>query len=134
MFKIKTPFLTVDGIIFYKGKIVLVNRNFAPMGLALPGGFVNYGETVEAAVIREIKEETNLDLINLKQFKVYSDPSRDLRMHTCSVVFSADGFGELKAGDDAKEVVLYDYKDIKNLNLCFDHKKIIEDFFINVYM
>lgn len=128
MFEIKTPYLTVDAIVFYSNKIVLVNRKFEPYGLALPGGFVEYGESVEAAVRREIKEETNLDLEDLEQFKMYSDPSRDTRLHTCSMVFTAKGIGKLVAGDDAKEVELYEIDFVKNLELCFDHSKIIKDY------
>ncbi|MEO0115069.1 MAG: NUDIX hydrolase, partial [candidate division WOR-3 bacterium] len=73
----KSPNLTVDIIIDYDGKIVLIKRKNPPFGWALPGGFVDYGETVENAAIREAKEETGLDLKELKQFHVYSDPNRD---------------------------------------------------------
>lgn len=93
---------------------------------------MEYGETVEKAVKREIKEETNLDLLNLKQFHVYSDPKRDERVHTVSVVFTADTSLEPKAGDDAKKANLFTFKEIKKLieenRIAFDHGKILNDF------
>ncbi|MCM8831655.1 MAG: macro domain-containing protein, partial [Candidatus Omnitrophica bacterium] len=81
------PYLTVDGIVEYKDGIVMVERSNPPFGWALPGGFVDYGETVEEAVVREVKEETGLDFLDARQFNVYSDPKRDPRFHTVSVVF-----------------------------------------------
>ncbi|MDD5195198.1 MAG: NUDIX domain-containing protein, partial [Candidatus Omnitrophica bacterium] len=96
------PFLTVDGIIEYKNGIVIIERRNPPFGWALPGGFVDYAETVEKAVVREVKEETNLDFVDFKQFGVYSDPKRDPRFHTVGVVFTGKGKGKLRAGDDAK--------------------------------
>ncbi|MEO0091821.1 MAG: NUDIX hydrolase [candidate division WOR-3 bacterium] len=122
----KQPRLTVDVIIEYQGKIVLIKRKNPPLGWALPGGFVEYGETVESAAIRESKEETGLDLIELKQFHTYSDPSRDPRGHTVSVVFTAKGKGVLKADDDAEDVGLFSLENLPEL--VFDHKKILQDF------
>jgi len=123
---IVTPYLTVDIIIKYKGGIVLINRKYKPYGWALPGGFVNYGERVEEAAIREAKEETSLNIKLEKQFHVYSDPKRDPRMHTVSVVFVATGKGKLRASDDAKEANVFSPDKVPEL--CFDHNRIIEDF------
>ena len=120
--------LTVDCIIDINSKIVLIERKNPPYGWALPGGFVDEGETVEDAVRREMKEETNLSLENLKQFHVYSNPGRDPRGHTVSVVFTANGIGELKAQDDAKEIGLF-REDTLPDEIAFDHKKILDDYF-----
>ncbi|WP_456488818.1 NUDIX domain-containing protein [Caminibacter pacificus] len=127
-----TPFLTVDGIIKifnpdFKG-IVLIKRKNPPLGYALPGGFVDYGEKVETALIREMKEETNLDVKIEKILGVYSDPNRDPRMHTASIVFVCHAFDYPKAGDDAKETFVFKLEDIPWDELVFDHKKILEDF------
>lgn len=124
---IKTPLLTVDAIIIYEDKIVLIKRKNPPYKdmFALPGGFVDIGETVEEAVIREAKEETNLDIEIIRLIGVYSDPERDPRGHTVSFVYVALGYGELKAGDDAGEVELFDIEEVPKL--AFDHNKIIED-------
>jgi len=120
--------LTVDCIIDINSKIVLIERKNLPYGWALPGGFVDEGETVEDAVIREMKEETNLSLENLQQFHVYSDPLRDPRGHTVSVVFTAIGVGEPKAQDDAKEIGLFN-SDTLPEDIAFDHRKILSDYF-----
>jgi len=124
---IKTPLLTVDAIIIYEDKIVLIKRKNPPYKdmFALPGGFVDIGEKVEEAVIREAKEETNLDIDIVRLVGIYSDPKRDPRGHTVSIVYVALGYGELKAGDDAGEVELFDMEDVPKL--AFDHNKIIED-------
>ncbi len=124
----KSPKLTIDIIINIEGKIVLIKRKNPPYGWALPGGFVDYEETVENAAIREAKEETSLDLENLKQFHVYSDPSRDPRGHNISVVFTAHGIGIPKAADDAKEIELFSQNDLPK-EIAFDHKKILSDYF-----
>ncbi|QCI28016.1 NUDIX domain-containing protein [Caminibacter pacificus] len=130
-----TPFLTVDGIIKifnpdFKG-IVLIKRKNPPLGYALPGGFVDYGEKVEEALIREMKEETNLDVMIEKILGAYSDPNRDPRMHTASIVFVCHAFDYPKAGDDAKETFVVKLEDIPWDELVFDHKKILEDFIKN---
>ncbi len=125
------PKLSVDVIIRYKGGIVLVKRKFRPFGLALPGGYVEYGESVEQAVIREAKEETNLDLVDLQQFHTYSDPKRDTRHHTISVAFVAEGKGELIAGDDAAETLVVPLDKVPSL--CFDHSQIILDYINEKY-
>jgi 8-oxo-dGTP diphosphatase len=124
----KNPIPTVDIIIRYQEKLVLIKRGEPPFGLALPGGYVDYGETLESAAMREAKEETGLDLHNLKQFRAYSDPSRDIRQHNISVVFHADGTGNPKAGSDAKEIILISSEEIENLEFAFDHKKILRDY------
>ncbi len=127
------PFLTVDGIIRYKKGIILIERANPPLGWALPGGFVDYGEKLEEAVVREVKEETGLDFKSVKQFKVYSEKNRDPRFHTVSVVFAGTGQGRLKAASDAKNAAVFQIKSrdlLRNLpaKIAFDHKKIIEDF------
>lgn len=122
-----TPLLTVDTVILFQGKIVLIRRGNPPFQdhFALPGGFVEVGETVETAAVREAKEETGLDVRLLKLLGVYSDPSRDPRGHTVSVCFLARGSGNLKAGSDAKDTGLFGIDEIPEL--AFDHNKIIED-------
>ena len=95
------PFLTVDAIIEVSGGIVLVQRSSPPLGFALPGGFVDYGETLEDAVRREAREETDLELLDLAQLHTYSDPARDPRFHTVTTVFTARADGTPRAGDDA---------------------------------
>lgn len=123
----KTPYLTVDCIIRYEGGIVLVERRYPPAGWALPGGFVEIGETVEDAVSREVREETGLELENLEQFHVYSDPKRDPRFHTVSVVFTAQGKGVLRGGSDAKKTRVFQLDDLPE-TIPFDHRKIIQDY------
>lgn len=131
---IKTPYLAVDGIIkLYDEKenfqgIVLIERLNKPLGIAIPGGFVDIGETVENAVIREMKEETSLDISIESLLGVYSDPSRDERFHTASVVYICKAYGKPIAADDAKEVYVYKIDEIPLEKLVFDHKQIILDF------
>lgn len=122
------PFTTVDAIIEINGGIVIIERSNPPFGFALPGGFVDYGESLEDAVKREAKEETGLDLLELKQFHTYSDPSRDPRFHTVGTVYIGKAKGRPKAGDDAKGARIVKLGEIKNLTFAFDHKKIIEDY------
>ena len=121
--------LTVDGVILYKGGVVLIKRKNEPFKdhYALPGGFVEYGETVEEALKREMKEETGLDVRIIRQVGVYSDPNRDPRGHTVSVAFLCLGEGGLRAGDDAKEVHVVPIGEALNLPLAFDHAKILKD-------
>ena len=123
----KGPFLTVDGIVLYKDGIVLVERSNPPFGWALPGGFVDYNESVEEAVVREIKEETNLDFFDFRQFRVYSSKDRDPRFHTVSVVFVGKGRGELKASSDAKNVGVFSLNSLPE-KIAFDHRDIISDY------
>ncbi|MEW6007796.1 MAG: NUDIX hydrolase [bacterium] len=124
----KNPYPTVDIIIEIEGKIVLIKRKNPPFGWALPGGFVDYGETLESAAIREAKEETGLDITLIRQFHTYSDPNRDPRFHVISTVYIAKADGNPIGGDDAEEARVFD-KDKLPDNIVFDHKKIIEDYF-----
>jgi len=119
--------IAADIIIEYEDKIILIKRKFPPYGWALPGGFLEYGETVEQTARREAKEETCLDLDDLKQFHTYSDPKRDLRWHTISVIFTAKGVGIPQAADDASELKLYTLDNLPE-PICFDHKKVLEDY------
>jgi ADP-ribose pyrophosphatase YjhB (NUDIX family) len=122
------PKLAVDCIILVDREVLLIHRRNPPHGWALPGGFVEYGETVEDAVRREMKEETGLDLQDLRQFRVYSDPARDSRGHVVSVVFAARGAGKPEAGDDADRYRLIDLSDIPESEIVFDHAQILKDF------
>ena len=122
------PFITVDAIIEIGEGIVLIQRSNPPFGWALPGGFVDYGESLEEAVTREAKEETGLDLEELRQFHTYSTPTRDPRFHTIGTVFLAKGKGRPKAGDDAASLKVVKLEDIQDLDFAFDHKKIIQDY------
>lgn len=123
----KTPLLTVDALILYDNKLVLIRRRNPPFenDFALPGGFVEVGEPVEAAIVREAKEETGLEIEIIKLLGVYSEPSRDPRGHTVSVCYLARGFGKLKAGSDAKDIRLFGFSEIPKL--AFDHNKIVEN-------
>lgn len=122
------PFSTVDAIIEINGGIVLIQRSNPPFGFALPGGFVDYGESLEDAVRREMKEETDLDLEDLRQFHTYSEPNRDPRFHTICTVFLARGKGKPKAGDDAASLKVVKIDEIEKLDFAFDHKKILQDY------
>ncbi|MGC8705846.1 argininosuccinate lyase [Desulfurella multipotens] len=124
----KNPSLTVDCIIEKDNKVLLINRKNYPFGFALPGGFVNYGESVEQAVIREVKEETSLDIVEPKLFGVYSDPERDPRSHTVSVVFYAKASGTPKASDDAEDLGFFDLDNLPE-HIVFDHLKILKDYY-----
>jgi len=122
------PFTTVDAIIEIDGGIVIIQRSNPPFGWALPGGFVDYGESLEDAVVREAKEETGLDIREVKQFHTYSDPKRDPRFHTIGTVFIAKAEGKPQAGDDAAGLKVVKLSEISKLDLAFDHKKILEDY------
>jgi len=125
----RNPSLTVDGIVTRKDKILLIERKNPPFKgcYALPGGFVEYNETVEKAVLREVEEETGLKTEIKKLIGVYSSPERDPRGHMVSSVFSLDIIGgELVGGSDAVSADFFSLKDLPNL--AFDHDKIIEDF------
>jgi 8-oxo-dGTP diphosphatase len=121
--------LTVDAVIVYNNGVVLIKRKNEPFKdhYALPGGFVEYGETVEEALTREVKEETGLDVRPVKLVGVYSRPDRDPRGHTVTVAFLCIGEGELKAGDDAKDVFIFPVEEALKLPLAFDHKEILKD-------
>jgi 8-oxo-dGTP diphosphatase len=131
---ITTPYLSVDGIIeLYDHRdklegIVLIERKNPPHGWALPGGFVDIGERVEEALVREMKEETSLDVTIESLLGVYSDPLRDPRFHTVSVVYVCRAYGMPKAEDDAKAVHIISKLELKHLSLVFDHKAIVRDY------
>ncbi len=125
---LKTPLLTVDIIIRFKGGIVLIERKNPPAGWALPGGFVDVGESVEEAAVREAREETSLDVRLIEQFHVYSDPNRDPRFHTVSVVFIGEGTGTLEGRDDARRAAVYTSTDLPP-DIAFDHGRIVNDYF-----
>jgi ADP-ribose pyrophosphatase YjhB (NUDIX family) len=128
----RNPVLTVDIIIRIPGKgVVMIERRNFPFGWAIPGGFVDYGESLEAAAIREAKEETSLDLSDLKQFRAYSSPDRDPRQHTVTVVFTAVGAGNPKARDDAVNLGIFDEESLPG-PLAFDHARILADYFESV--
>ena len=122
------PFTTVDAIIEIGGGIVVIKRSNPPFGWALPGGFVDYGESLEEAVTREMKEETGLDLLELKQFHTYSKDGRDPRFHTISTVFIAKAKGKPQAGDDAVGIKVIKLNGIDRIDFAFDHKKVVEDY------
>jgi 8-oxo-dGTP diphosphatase len=123
----RNPFPTVDIIIREGDRIVLIERKNEPLGWALPGGFVDYGESLETAARREALEETGLMLEDLRQFKAYSDPKRDPRQHNISMVFTATGEGTLCGGDDAARACWFPLQDLPH-PLCFDHGQILEDY------
>ena len=121
------PGVSVDMLITHRGKLVLVYRKNRPVAWALPGGYVDYGESVEHAARREALEETSLELVDAEQFHTYSDPGRDDRQHSITTVFVARGEGELKAGDDAERVALFDPAEVPH-PLAFDHSRIVRDY------
>lgn len=133
MTKRRNPFPTVDIIIEAKrpaGKsgIVLIQRKNPPYGWALPGGFVDYGESLEEAAVREAREETSLDIQLISQFHTYSDPDRDPRFHTISTVYIAKAKGTPKARDDARAIGIFTRRQLPR-PLAFDHEKILDDYF-----
>jgi 8-oxo-dGTP diphosphatase len=127
----RNPVPTVDIIIELVDRphrpIILIERLNPPLGWAIPGGFVDYGESVESAAQREAQEEIGLQVKLIEQFQVYSDPQRDPRQHTLSVVFLATATGEPQAGDDAKNLGIFESWRIPT-NLCFDHDRILRDY------
>ncbi len=126
--ELKTPFVTVDIIIRYKGGIVMIERKNPPPGWAIPGGFVDIGESLEEAAIREAKEETSLDVTLIEQFHAYSKPGRDPRFHTVSVVFIAEGKGTLAGRDDARKAEVFTEGSLPD-QIAFDHAEILTDYF-----
>lgn len=124
----RNPLLTVDIIIEYRDGIVLIERKNPPFGWALPGGFVDYGETLEAAAVREAREETSLAVDLKEQMHTYSDPSRDPRHHTVSTVFIATAKGKLLAQDDAKNAAVFTSASLPS-PIVFDHSEILKDYF-----
>lgn len=129
----RAPLPTVDVIIELQGEgVVLIKRKNAPLGWALPGGFVDYGETLEQAAVREALEETSLQVELTRQFHAYSDPRRDPRGHTITVVFTAKASGEPRAADDAQEIGVFQ-ADALPSPLAFDHRQILTDYFSRAY-
>lgn len=125
----KNPFLTVDIIIELENRgIVLVERKNPPHGWALPGGFVDYGESLEEAAVREAKEETSLDVELSEQFHTYSNPSRDPRHHTVSTVFIAKAGGSPRGADDAERAQIFVKANLP-APIVFDHARILRDYF-----
>ena len=127
----RNPAPTVDIIIelvdLPHRPIILIERNNIPYGWAIPGGFMDYGESAETAAIREAKEEVSLDVELVEQLQLYSDPKRDARKHTIALVFIATAKGTPIAADDAKNVGIFHQWEIPD-NLCFDHNRILEDY------
>jgi len=123
----RNPLPTVDIIIEVPGGIILIERRNTPHGWALPGGFVDYGESLEAAAMREAQEETSLTVTNLHLLGCYSDPARDPRQHTISTVFVATGSGTPIAADDAANLAIFPLDQLPS-QLCFDHAKILADY------
>jgi len=124
----RNPFPTVDIIIEVESGIVLIERKNPPHGWAIPGGFVDYGETVEAAAVREAKEETGLDVELTALLGVYSDPLRDPRHHTISTVFVASATGQPVADDDAADAGVFTADTLPE-DIAFDHREILADYF-----
>ena len=123
----ETPRVAVDAIIETRpGSVVLVKRRFPPHGWALPGGFMETGEDTDTAVRREVREETALELTDLAQFRCYSTPDRDPRLHTVSVVYTARAAGEPKGGDDAADAETFPLDALPAL--AFDHADILRDY------
>jgi len=126
--KHKGPRVTVDAIVIRdRIQVLLVRRKWPPPGWALPGGFVDRGETVEQAVCRETLEETGLVVTRLRQLHAYSDPRRDPRQHTVGIVFEVETTGDPVAGDDAAECRWFPL-DALPPDVAFDHRQILEDF------
>lgn len=123
----RNPLVTVDIIIAMEEGIVLIKRQNPPHGWALPGGFVDYGESLEEAARREALEETGLNIMLTGQFHSYSEPGRDPRFHTVTTVFTATASGIPQGADDAIEAAIF--PENKLPPLVFDHRKILNDYF-----
>jgi len=125
----QNPIPTVDIIIEIESNgIVLIKRKNPPYGWAIPGGFVDYGESLEEATIREAKEETNLDVKIVRQFHTYSHPKRDPRHHNISTVYIAKAEGIPQAKDDALEIGMFNESNLPD-QIAFDHRSILRDYF-----
>src|SRR5215213_5681201 len=128
--KLHNPLPTVDIIIEVGAEeIVLIERKNPPHGWALPGGFVDYGESLETAAVREAKEETSLDVQLVEQYHTYSDPQRDPRHHTISTVFIATATGTPRGADDAKVARIFRGNDLPAA-IVFDHPRILREYFL----
>ena len=127
--KYRNPIPTVDIILEINGQgILLIERANPPFGWAMPGGYVDYGESLEEAAIREAKEETSLDVKLVRQFHTYSDPARDPRQHNISTVFLARATGAPQAASDAINTGIFNEYNLPD-NLAFDHEAILKDYF-----
>lgn len=124
----RNPFPTADVIIEIDDGIVLIERKNQPYGWAIPGGFIETGESAEEAAVREASEETGLDVSLTDLLGVYSSPIRDPRFHTVSIVYVGKGDGAVQAGDDARDARIYTKTDIPD-TLAFDHRYILDDYF-----
>jgi ADP-ribose pyrophosphatase YjhB (NUDIX family) len=124
----RNPLLTVDVITELPDGIVLIERKNFPSGWAIPGGFVDYGETLESAAVREAKEETCLEVRLTEQFYTYSKPGRDPRHHTVSTVFIATAEGSPRGADDAKTAGVFTENRLPS-PIAFDHGQILADYF-----
>jgi 8-oxo-dGTP diphosphatase len=122
----RNPFPTVDIVVVRDQKVLLIERKNPPAGWALPGGFIDYGETSEAAAKRELQEETGLTALSIDLLGVYSDPDRDPRFHTLSVVYLAQVEGAVQAGDDAARAEWFAFNSLPS-QIAFDHRRIISD-------
>ena len=120
--------MTADIVIEYGDGIVLVERKYEPYGWALPGGFVEVGESLEEAAVREAREETSLHVELRELFYAYGNPTRDRRGHTVTIVYIGEGTGTLKAADDAKGAGVFSFDTLPD-RLAFDHRRIIADYF-----
>lgn len=131
MMNLKTPYAAVDIIVELIDQpdrpIILIERHFKPLGWAIPGGFMDYGEPAELTAKREALEEIGLDIELVDLLGVYSDPARDERQHTLSLVYIATATGLPKAGDDAKACKIVNIWELPK-NLCFDHDRILRDY------
>ena len=131
MAKYKIPSITTDIFIFDDNfNFILIKRKNDPYKdcWALPGGFVEYGESVESAAVREAKEETNIDVELKDLVNVYSKPDRDPRGHTITIAFTAKGnFSDGKADDDASDIAIFSLEKLDEIDIAFDHKQIIRD-------
>jgi ADP-ribose pyrophosphatase YjhB (NUDIX family) len=129
----QNPIPTVDIIIEVESKgIVLIKRKNPPYGWAIPGGFVDYGESLEEAARREAKEETNLDIELKRQFHTYSDPNRDPRHHSISTIYIAKAKVIPEAQDDATEIGIFTESNLPN-EIAFDHRSILDNYFKSKY-
>ncbi len=123
----KNPLPAVDIIIEHPQGLVLIERAKPPLGWALPGGFVEYGESLEEAAIREAAEETGLEVVLLGQLHTYSDPARDPRQHTITTVFVARASGDPRAATDAAGLRIFPPEALPE-KLAFDHARILGDY------